>query len=497
MTNPLLQYQHLQAFISETLREHGEGFWDYINGTFDDESRETIINAMGDPAAFLYPHQIMPMLDEQAWHRDPVDPYNPDLFVLQCDSDGQPLNWRTWFMRMGRGAGKTHGAATNVNLLARYLYPGCDGIMVGPDHKHVREVMIEGESGLIATAQPDFIPVYQPMYSRVVWPNGSKAMIYTSDNPQGIRGPSVHWGWGDELAKWKSEESYKNLLSTLRNKHEYGNRLILTTSPISSKRWIKAIESDPATITTIARTFANSAGLDAGALASYQRDVDTGSKRSREEYLGEWIEEGDKLWDAQDLDRLVAPAFQQTSLKDFADQQDKRLLSIDPGGKRDETGMVLIGKQGERYNVLGDYSKRVTKEVWEQTLIDIARNYMQDGDVVVIETNVHNDADADLRKLLAQYGLSMYVYGKHQKSGENKAYRAEKAHQLYEKGAVRHFRIFPELHQQMDEFYEVVNDKKRSPDRVDALAMGLNHLNDEVLAPFQLYQPGLNVRFGY
>ncbi len=401
MNNPLLEFQTLQAFLREKTLELGlDGFWEWV-ADLDSESRDSVIDAMSEPAFGLRDHQILPLLTEQAWHWNPVTATKE----FQLTKDGLPVNWRTWYLRMGRGAGKTHAAATNAHLLARYLYPGMDGMLVGPDHKHVREVMIEGDSGLLKTAPADFMPTYQPMYSRVVWPNGSKAMIYTSDNPQAIRGPSLYWAWGDELAKWKSEESYKNLLSTLRNKHEFGNRLILTTSPISSKKWLRAIEADPSTITTTATSFANSVGLDDGALAAYQRDVDGGSKRSREEYLGEWVEEGEQLWTLQDLDLITVPPV--SSLKDFSPELDSRLLSIDPGGKRDETGISLIGKKGEQFWVLGDFSTRGSKAVWEAIVLDIAKQYLQSGDRVIVETNAHNDADVDLRRVFSNAGLSI------------------------------------------------------------------------------------------
>lgn len=466
LSNALQEYQDLVAFVKERMED--PDFWDWLN-ELDQDTRDDILGVMGDPAFTLYPHQVMP-------DSDALSPAGK--------------KWRIWFQRMGRGAGKTHGAAANVNLFARYLYPGLEGIIVGPTVKHVRETMIDG---LIKTAQPDFRPRFVPSASRVEWPNGSKAVVYTADNPEGIRGPSVFWAWGDELTLW-SEATFDNMTRAVRNSHPEGNRMILGTSPIAAQAWVKAIEARPATITSTASSMQNPEGLDAALLEELEKEAATGSRKAREEVLGEWVEGTDKLWTKQDLD-LITLSSQHVSLEDMCDQLDKRQLDIDPGGKRDLTGIILQGKQGEVHWVLGDYSMAGTNQQWQAKVRELAVKYLRPGDLVVVETNRNNGADDDIRELLR--GLEVHVEGKHQDPGKGKIVRAERAQQLYERNLVRHFRVFPELHEQMETFYEVVADKKRSPDRVDALCMGLNWFMDNKPAGFQLLQLPYRVRFNH
>lgn len=490
----LAYIQDLRWFLREQLASLSEDdFWDWLNGQ-DEEDRDHALALMSEPAFSLRDHQLMPRVDQPAYHVDPQE----RIFSFEdwrrqpreeCrDKDGKPVIWRKWFLRMGRGAGKTHAAGPNVHDFARYLYPGQYGMLVGPDHKHVREVMIEGPSGLIATAPPDFVPVYKPMYARVEWPNGSRAIIYTSDDPEAIRGPSLYWAWGDELAKWKDERSFKNLNRTLRNKHPAGNRMILTTSPISSQKWVRDIEDDLNTITTVASSFDNTEGLDESALADWLREVEKGGKAAREEYYAEWQDESDKLWTLSDLETLVRDPNNGTTIKAMGQQLDSRMLTVDPsGGKRDEHGLILLGSEDAKDLkwVLGDFSMEPCKKsLMIAEIARIYRDYMQTGDRIVVETNVHQGIVEDIQTVCP--GAYVEPIQQNQHTG-GKVARAQRAQMLYEDDKVRHLHHMPKLHQQMDRFYEVEASKNESPDRVDALVNGLNWYHDNKKQSFKLF----------
>ena len=75
---------------------------------------------------------------------------HPRARADQRPPDGE---WRTWFLMMGRGAGKTRSAAEWVRSRvesgqARRV------IIVGATAADVRDVMIEGPSGLLAVCPP-------------------------------------------------------------------------------------------------------------------------------------------------------------------------------------------------------------------------------------------------------------------------------------------------------------------------------------------------------
>lgn len=121
--------REFNAYLRSQFAELGEaGFYEWWKAQ-DEHLHDAIEIALTDPAFGLEPHQVMP--------------------------EGM---WRFWFLRMGRGAGKTFAASCAVHVLARDYFPGGNGILVGATHKDVRDTMIEGDSGLVATAPPGFTP---------------------------------------------------------------------------------------------------------------------------------------------------------------------------------------------------------------------------------------------------------------------------------------------------------------------------------------------------
>jgi phage terminase large subunit-like protein len=95
-------------------------------------------------------------------------------------------DWRTWLFLGGRGAGKTRAGAQWVNGLAR---SGAAGriALVGPTFHDVREVLIEGVSGL--RALDGARPIYEPSRRRLLWLNGAQAYAFSAEDPESLRGP--------------------------------------------------------------------------------------------------------------------------------------------------------------------------------------------------------------------------------------------------------------------------------------------------------------------
>ncbi len=88
----------------------------------------------------------------------------------------------------GRGFGKTRSAAEFIRSeveagKAQYI------ALVGKTPADARDVMIEGESGLLSISPPQNKPLYEPSKRRLTWPNGAKALIYSSQEPDQLRGP--------------------------------------------------------------------------------------------------------------------------------------------------------------------------------------------------------------------------------------------------------------------------------------------------------------------
>ena len=124
-----------------------------------------------------------------------------------------PGDWRTWLLLAGRGFGKTRTGA-ECTRIAKDTYRRI--ALIAPTAADVRDVVVEGESGLLATAPPWDRPVYEPSKRRLTWANGAQAACYSADEPERLRGPQHDFFWADELASWRYPEAWDMLMFGLR-----------------------------------------------------------------------------------------------------------------------------------------------------------------------------------------------------------------------------------------------------------------------------------------
>ena len=97
--------------------------------------------------------------------------------------------WRVWLMRAGRGFGKTRAGAEWIFRLAN-ARPNVRIALIGATIADARSIMIEGVSGLISVAKRYRRRLsWEPSLSRLKWPNGSEAQLFSGDNADGLRGP--------------------------------------------------------------------------------------------------------------------------------------------------------------------------------------------------------------------------------------------------------------------------------------------------------------------
>ena len=125
-----------------------------------------------------------------------------------------PGDWRVWMYLAGRGAGKTRSGAewvcTQVKAGRRRI------ALVAPTAADARDVMVEGESGILGVSLDDARPIYEPSKRRLTWPNGAIATTYSADEPERLRGPQHDCAWTDELAAWRYPEAWDMLMFGLR-----------------------------------------------------------------------------------------------------------------------------------------------------------------------------------------------------------------------------------------------------------------------------------------
>ncbi len=191
-----------------------------------------------DWATFCHPHQRPP----------------------EVANNGRP--WTTWLMLGGRGAGKTRAGAEWVRAIA--LREDADSAppriaLVGETEHDVREVMIEGVSGLLAVHHTAERPQWLPSRRRLEWASGAVAQVFSAENFEALRGPQFHAAWLDELAKWKrAQETFDMLQFGLRLGRR--PRQVITTTPRPTAL-IKRLIADPSTAVTHAGTIANAYNL--------------------------------------------------------------------------------------------------------------------------------------------------------------------------------------------------------------------------------------------
>jgi phage terminase large subunit-like protein len=118
------------------------------------------------------------------------------------DHQREPIaDWRTWLILGGRGAGKTRAGAEWVRAVA--ADPRARIALVGETEHDVREVMIEGVSGVLTVHSAGERPQWISTRRRLEWKNGAVAEAFSAEQPESLRGPQFSHAWCDELAKWR------------------------------------------------------------------------------------------------------------------------------------------------------------------------------------------------------------------------------------------------------------------------------------------------------
>ncbi|MES2834743.1 MAG: terminase family protein [Pseudomonadota bacterium] len=234
------------------------------------------------------------------------------------------FDWRTWLLLGGRGAGKTFAGATWLTQLART--ENLTLALVGPTLHDVREVMVEGPSGLKALAEKDFRPHWEAGRRRLVWPTGTCAYAFSAEDPDSLRGPQFHHAWADEFCAWKKPEA---VLDMLRLALRLGRdpRLLVTTTPRPLPA-LKRLLAEETTRSARAPTEANAAHLSERFL-THLRTLYAGTRLEAQELDGLVVETEGALFGAEDLARArgARPA-----------RLDKTVVAVDPpasaGGER-------------------------------------------------------------------------------------------------------------------------------------------------------------------
>jgi phage terminase large subunit-like protein len=141
-------------------------------------------------------------------------------------------DWRIWLLLAGRGFGKSRTLSEWVNEQAVSRQVSRIAL-VAATAADARDVIVEGESGILAVAPPYCRPLYEPSRRRLTWPNGVIGTTYSAEEPERLRGPQHDAAVCDELGSWKHPEAWDNLMFGLRiGKNP---RVVVATTPRPTK----------------------------------------------------------------------------------------------------------------------------------------------------------------------------------------------------------------------------------------------------------------------
>lgn len=385
-----------------------------------------------------------------------------------------PGFWTTWAIIAGRGFGKTQ---TGSHATRRVAESGDVPMLhlVAPTPADYRDVMIEGPAGILQSSPRATRPEWFPSKRQLVWPNGVKALCFSAEDPEALRGPQCGFLWADEPGAWTyGEETWDQAQFGLRISPRTRTgplqgqpRQVFTTTPKPYK-WIKKLLADETTHVTRGTTYENLANLAEAFKRSVLKKYE-GTSLGRQELMAELIEavEG-ALWTPERLELTRAGVVRQDWVR--------VAVAVDPAvtatADSDETGLSVcaIGQDTELYVLEDATPGRVSPHAWATAALQAY--YRHKADVIVAEVNNGGDMVVDTIRNLDPYARVETVT-----ATRGKAVRAEPIAALWEQGRAHLLGTFPELEQQLTTW--VPGQKGQdSPDRMDAMVWAATWLTE-------------------
>ena len=429
----------------------------FVNKLNEDE-KSLILDSLGDDQGSL-------LYDWSFWGRPNQIP--PDI------------DWYIFAMIAGRGAGKSRSGAEWVSKIANEE-AGRRIALVSRTAADVRDVMIMGDSGIMNVGNPENRPEYFTSKRLLVWPNGTQAQAFSSEEPDQLRGPQFTHAWADEPAAWKHTEDDSGLNAwdnlTIATRLGDNPQIFATTTPkrtpfmydlLEQEKNYKEGKSEEIVVITRGTTMDNIGNLSKK-YVNRMLSLYEGTHLAEQELYGQMLEEVDgALWtDGMISDHRVnaLPAGQYL-----------KVISVDPSvaeDPNDECGIVVVAaskhkRLSERHAyVLADESIQGSPAVWAQKVVDV---WLREQCPVVAEVN---QGGALVAAAIHAIDDRVPILTVHAKQG--KKLRAEPVALKYEKGQVHHVGVLALTESQMTSW--VPGETKKSPDRVDALVHGVTAL---------------------
>ena len=383
-------------------------------------------------------------------------------------------DWSYWMILAGRGFGKTR---TGAEWVRAQIGAGKKRLaLVGPTAADVRDVMVEGESGILAISPPWERPIFQPSKRRLVWPSGAMAFLYSAEEPERLRGPQHDAAWADELAAWKyAQETWDQL--------QFGLRLgdcpqaCITTTPRPIPL-VRALVAEPDCKISRGSTYDNKANLAPTFVSKIIKRYE-GTKLGRQELHAELLDDvPGALWPYEVILRA--------RVREHPDLQ-RVVVAIDPSGSNgedegDQQGIVVagLGVDGRGY-VLADRTCKLSPSGWGQRGVAAFDEFRADR--IVAEKNYGGDMVRFVIQTARKTAPVTLV-----NASRGKVVRAEPVAALYEQGRVSHViadndqdgRVIDNPLAELEEEMRLTGSTgymgDGSPNRMDALVWALTEL---------------------
>lgn len=395
-----------------------------------------------------------------------------------------PGDWWIWLLLAGRGFGKTRTLAEwlrkRVELGARRIY------VVGRSAKDVRDVIVEGESGILAISPPWNRPKYEPSKCRLTWPSGAVATCFSAEEPDQLRGPACDTLIADELAAWKYPETWSQALLGLRSKQSgLAPRACVATTPrplpIIKEFFKESGEYAGKVFITRGSTKENRQNLADEYYGQITRKFE-GTRLGRQELDAEILDDAPgALWKRAAIDSLrirlneegklvvpplrkvvvaIDPAVSSHQRTTAANANDPVAREASRDRQSNETGILVggIDERGHGY-LLEDVSGIYTPHQWATKAIELFDKY--EADHVTAEVNQGGDLVVSNLHTVRR-GLPVRPV----RASRGKFTRAEPVAALTEQKRIHHVGSFGQLEDQLCSWEP--DSGAKSPDRLDA-----------------------------
>ena len=394
-------------------------------------------------------------------------------------ANGEVSPIRRWYLRGGRGSGKTWaGARALVEIILWYGGSDENGNrraygVVGPNFSYAKQTLLEGDSGLLGAlggVDGPHVEDYNRTTGTITLKSG--AIIYTGgaeNNGGSIEGKNLTAIWCDEVGLWslrRWEYTWKQAIGFAVRKSPA--LFIFTGTPKHGHPFVRLLAGDPRVKTVVMATKDNKA-LDAGYMAELEAEY-AGTRLGRQELEGEVLmDTPGALWTSAQIE--TSRLFTSPLLDDMS----KIVVGWDPavtsGENSDEHGIVVAGVlkgEPDHYVVLEDFSGQYTPMEAARMVSEAYEKWQ--ADAVIAETNNGGDLiPALLRTVSPTIPVTKVT------ATRGKRLRAEPIAALSEQERLHILGTMPKLEDQMTTWSP---EMPGSPDRLDAMVWAITALTE-------------------